>query len=397
MSKSLFWTRERIDSSFAAQVVADTETFLTCISCGSCTASCPTANRMAITPHRLSRMIRMNLREEVLGSRSFWLCTSCDACTAHCPRGISTLQTMTGLKKYCVEQNLEVPEDLQILRETIKASHNISGDPIENRLLWSCNLPEPLTGVDANKNADVLYFVGCVASFYPRAFSIPQAFGRILQHAGISFTTMGAGEWCCGYPLINAGLTAEVEELIEHNLKYIRELGISRLVTTCPSCYYTWKKLYPGITGLPPDLSVMHATQLLAELVDDGRIRPGVMSQVVTYHDPCDLGRKSGETEAPRFILNSLPGVELREMANMAENATCCGGGGDVKIFSHETTMYVARRRLRQAITIDADTVVSACQQCKRALIGAAELMRHPMKVVDVSELLWESLQESVE
>jgi heterodisulfide reductase subunit D len=395
MSEPLVWTKEHIDSLFAEQVTAHTENFFTCISCGSCTASCPTADRMAVSPHLLSRMIRTGLREEVLDSRSYWLCTSCDSCTVHCPRGISTLQTMIGLKSYAVGHDRQVPDDLQVLRATLKTTRNISGDPREDRLLWSRNLPKPLSGLDRKKNADVVYFVGCVASFYPRAFSVPQAFGRILEKAGISFTTMGTDEWCCGYPLMNAGLTGEAEELMEHNVRRVRELGARRLVTTCPSCYYSWKKLYPSLGSLPPDLAVMHATQLLAELVNDGRITPRKTMQVATYHDPCDLGRKSGETEAPRFLLNSIPGLELREMANMKEYAVCCGGGGDVKIFSHQTTLGVARRRLHQAIAIDADTIVSACQQCKRALIGAMELMRHPMKVIDVTELLWESVRDT--
>lgn len=396
MARSLYCTDEHLDRCFAAQVTADVETLYTCIQCGSCTASCPTANRMTLSPQRMSRLIRLGLKDEVLESKDFWLCTSCNACTTHCPRGISMLEAMIGLKTYVIRQGLEVPEDLQLLRHTIRTVRNISGDPKEDRLLWSHNLPQPLNGIAGRKGADVLYFVGCVASFYPRAFSIPQAFGRTLEHAGISFTTMGSEEWCCGYPLFNVGLQHEVGELVEHNLARIEALGATRLVMTCSSCYYTWKKLYPQVARLPSNLTIMHATQFLAELLDGKRIRPGMMSRVVTYHDPCDLGRKSHEVEAPRHILNALPGVELREMANIRENTLCCGGGGDVKIFSHDTEMDVARRRLRQALDIKVDTIVSACQQCKRALIGAAQLARQPVKVVDLAELVWETLHNKV-
>jgi Fe-S oxidoreductase len=243
----------------------------------------------------------------------------------------------------------------------------------------------------------VLFFVGCVSSFYPRAFSIPQGFGRTLEHAGVSFTTMGTGEWCCGYPLFTLGLEDEARELVEHNLAQVRALGATRLVTTCPSCYHTWKKLYPRVAALPANLEILHASQLLAELVDAGRIRPGGgQPRVVTYHDPCDLGRKSGEVEAPRRVLGALPGVELREMANCRENTLCCGGGGDVKIFSHDAEMDTARRRLRQALDIKVDTIVTSCQQCKRALTSAAQLSRQPVKVLDLTELLWESLHGQV-
>jgi heterodisulfide reductase subunit D len=169
------------------------------------------------------------------------------------------------------------------------------------------------------------------------------------------------------------------------------------MVTTCPSCHYTWTKLYPRIASLPPGLTIMHATEFLAELLDGRRIEPGVLPRAVTYHDPCDLGRKGGVFDAPRHVLGRLPGVEMSEMANTGENALCCGGGGDVKIFSYETTMDVAKRRVRQAVDIDADTIVSACQQCKRALIGAAQLTRHPVRVVDLTELVWESLHNQVQ
>jgi heterodisulfide reductase subunit D len=396
MAHALYCTDEHLDRSFAEEVTADVESLFTCMQCGSCTASCPTASRMSLSPQRISRLIRLGLREEVLASRDFWLCTSCNACTAHCPRGISMLEAMTGLKAYAIRHGCEVPEDLRLLRRTIHTLRNISGDPMEERLLWSRNLPQSLASVAPRKGADVLYFAGCVASFYPRAFSIPQAFGRTLEHAGVSFTTMGVEEWCCGYPLFNSGLANEVGELIEHNLAQVKALGASVLVATCPSCYYTWKKIYPRYAAVPANLTIMHASQFLAELLDAGRIRPAELSRVVTYHDPCDLGRKSGEVEAPRRILAALPGIELREMANTRENTLCCGGGGDVKIFSHDAEMDTARRRLRQALDIKAETIVSACQQCKRALIGAAQLARQPMKVLDLTEIVWETLHAKV-
>ncbi|MEW6363514.1 MAG: (Fe-S)-binding protein [Acidobacteriota bacterium] len=392
-----YWTPDKLDLSFAKEVTPDPEKLYSCIQCGSCTASCPTANRMIVTPQQLIRLIRLGMKEDVLDSQAFWRCTSCRACSTHCPRGIRILETNIGCKTYSIQHGLQVPEDVELLRRTIKTLHNVSGESNEERLMWSTNLPQPLTDIQGKNGADLLYFVGCVASFYPRAFSIPQAFGRILQHAGIRFTTAGGGEWCCGYPLYNAGLKNEMGELVEHNVAVLRELGIKTMVMTCPSCYYTWKIIYPTFASFPADITIMHATQLLGELLDGQRIRPGILSRIVTYHDPCDLGRKSGEYDAPRHILRSLPGVEFREMPNIRDAALCCGGGGDVKIFSHDTTMEVARRRAEQALDVGADTIVSACQQCKRALVSAVQTIRQPVKVIDVAELIWESLLNRVE
>lgn len=386
------WTAAGSDPSFAGEILADPERLYTCIQCGSCTASCPTASRMTITPRRLSRLVRLGMREEVLSTQDFWLCTSCAACTTHCPRGISILETMIGLKGCAIRGGFEVPEELQLLQHTILSCHNISGDPNAQRLAWSLNLPTPLGRIEGRNGSDVAYFVGCVSAFYPRAHGIPQAFGRILHAAGLSFTTLGGEEWCCGYPLYNAGLADAMAGLVAHNVAQLESVGARTLVTACPSCYHTWKFLYPRFAKLPEGLSIVHASQLLAALIAEGRIRPGPLPRAVTYHDPCDLGRKSGEYDAPRRVLASIPGVELREMANVREDALCCGGGGDVKIYSHDTTMDVARRRLQQVLDVQADTVVSACQQCRRALAGAVQRARQPVRVLDLTEIVWESL-----
>ena len=396
MGELQYWTRDLLDFSFAGSVSPDPDALLACIQCGSCTASCPTANRMTLSPQQLMRLIRLGMSEEAVASLAYWRCTSCGACSTSCPRGIPILDTLIGLKAYALAHGA-VPEDVDLLRRTIAATHNVSGDENDARSAWIANVPESLGAIDRRVGADIAYFVGCVASLYPRAFAIPQAFARTLARGGVSVATLGGNEWCCGYPLYNAGLKNEMAYLVEHNIKQIEELGVSVLVTACPSCYYTWKTIYPAIAALPPRLTIMHSTHLLAELLADGRLAPRPSRRIVTYHDPCDLGRKAGEYEAPRAILAALPGIELREMANVCANALCCGGGGDVKIFSYDTTIEVARRRAQQAVDVGADTLVSACQQCKRALLGAVQSMRQPMRVLDLSELVWETLREPVE
>jgi len=352
---------------------------------------------MGVSPQRLGRLIRLGMEEEVLASGAFWQCTSCAACTFHCPRGIPLPEVIVELKRHAWRRGLDPPEEVRLLNESVRTFRNISGEPNDDRLRWSANLPQPLKDIQGVRDADVLYFVGCIASFYPRGFGIAQGFGRILQLAGIRFTTLGAGEWCCGYPLINSGMSDEVTEFVDHNLAMVRELGIKTLVTTCPSCFYTWKSVYPSFSSATSDLTILHATQLLAELLDAGRLRPGPLNQIVTYHDPCDLARKGGEMDAPRHVLRSVPGLEIREMANTGVNALCCGGGGDVKLLDLDTTLEVALRRVTQAVDVGSETVVTACQQCKRALVSAVQWMRKPIRVVDVVELLWQSLADEVD
>jgi Fe-S oxidoreductase len=218
--------------------------------------------------------------------------------------------------------------------------------------------------------------------------------GRILERAGLRFSVLGGDEWCCGYPLHNAGYVDDVGGIAEHHVALLAQANVSTLVTPCPSCYYAWRFLYPRYVQLPSGLRILHSTQLLAELMAAGRLAARKSEIRATYHDPCDLGRKSGEYDAARALLLQLVGVELHEMANTRAEGLCCGGGGDVKIYSQDTTMDVAKRRLRQAIDVGADTVVSACLQCKRALTGAVQLARLPTRVLDITELIWEQMQE---
>lgn len=383
------------DVKFGEEVTPDLSVLRTCIQCGTCSASCPTAYAMDYTPRQLWKLIQLGLRDEVVNSRTFWLCTTCKACTVRCPRGIDLTQTMLMLKEYAVREALKVPEGIGVLRETVTTSYNISGDDNESRLIWAENLESKPEGMEAKKGAEVLYFVGCVSAFYPQAYSIPQSLVQIFERAGVSFTTMGGQEWCCGYPLYGAGMKDLVAELAKHNLERVKELGSTKLVATCPSCYYAWTHVYPEFVELPAELEILHATQYLAALLEEGRIDLGPVERIVTYHDPCDLGRKSGEYDAPRAILSRIPGLEFREMATHGENAMCCGGGGDVEISDRQVTGEVGVLRMQQAQETGAQAVVSACQQCKRTLLTGARQAKIRMRAMDISELVLESMRNA--
>lgn len=370
------------------------EKIKSCIQCGTCSASCPTADAMDYTPRQLWRLMLLGLEEEVLNSRTFWLCTTCACCTVRCPRGILLTDTMLALRSYALKQGANVPETILKVGKSVTTNYNISGDENETRLIWSENLERVPEGIEAKKGAEVLYFVGCVSSFYPRTYSIPQSFVQVLEGAGVDFTTLGGEEWCCGYPLYGAGMKEEIPKLASHNVEKVKELGSAMLVTTCPSCYYAWKYIYPQFVELPADLEILHATEYLGRLIEDKRIELGPVERVVTYHDPCDLGRKSGIYDPPRFILEQIPGLEFREMANFRESAICCGGGGDVEISDHEVTLDVGGLRVAQAQETGATAIVSACQQCERTLANAARRSRVRMKVMDVAELVWEAMNQ---
>jgi len=391
-------TEEQLDRQFMKQVEPDWQKLLTCIQCGTCSAYCPAAELMDYTPRQLWELVRMGLVDLVMNSRTFWLCTQCYACTARCPRGIITSETMRNLREWAVAQGYTVPPALLQLREAVNTTYNILNEDNQSRLIWAQNLepvPEQLQDVRPGQ-AEVLLFTGCVSSFYPMAYSIPQSLVQVLEQVGMTYTTMGGEEWCCGYPLYGAGMKDEVAELAQHNIARAQAIAPQTLVATCSSCYHTWCHLYTEYNNGSSDFGfeVLHASEFLARLIEEGRIKMAGLPWVVTYHDPCDLGRKNGVYDAPRSIIQSIPGMTLREMPDNREEAMCCGGGGDVAMMEADVTEHIAERRLAQAVNTGAEAIISSCQQCKRTLLQAARKTKTRIRVLDVTELVWQAMEK---
>lgn len=381
------------DRSFVDRLSPTSHRIRRCIQCGTCSGSCPTADAMDYTPRQVWRLLQLGFVEQVLDSKTFWLCTVCSACQARCRRGIDIRDEMVALKEWAIREGIHVPERVGALRDTVIDYHNISADDNAGRLVWSDNLEQRPVGVEPlRKTAETVYYVGCVSSFYPRAYSIPRALVQVMDRAGVAFTTLGGEEWCCGYPLYVAGMRDQMVDLVHHNLESVRAVGARRVVFTCPSCVYAWSHLYPDVTSTA-GLEFLHATEFLARLLDQNQLVLGPVEEIVTYHDPCDLGRKSGVFDAPREVLAAIPGLELREMSMNRQDALCCGGGGDVETVDPEVPSGVAAKRLAQVEATGAKYVASACQQCERTLQEGARRNRIRIRAIDVVELLWRSIQ----
>jgi heterodisulfide reductase subunit D len=380
-----------------------------CTRCGECVEWCPTfeekPERDAITPLRKIEAVRGFVRKQhgllarLLGPRDLdeervnehsggtYDCTLCGRCGIVCPVHIDTRSLWIAMRESLVDQGV-YPGTFDHLRETVTTQYNISGDVNEDRLIWSDNLPEAPKGVGGKEQAEVVYFVGCVASFYPRSYSVPQSIVEILEQASVDFLTLGGDEWCCGFPLIIAGMGDAGVEVMRHNLKAVRKTGAKRLVAACPSCYHTWKHDYPRILGEPLGFEVLHATEMLEEIVTEGRIGLKPFKRPVTYHDPCDLGRTSGIYEAPRHLIRAIPEIVFEEMEHNREYSLCCGGGGDVEMADPDLTSSIARRRVEEAAATEAKVILSSCQQCERTLAIGARREKVRVRVMDVAELI---------
>ncbi len=376
-----------------------------CYQCQRCTSGCPTASSMAISPSRMMRMAQLGMERRLLADASIWRCLGCDSCTVHCPHQVGVRRLVELLRGKAMQEHYLAGsreifaadpklaagiDALAGLALRVRERHNVSGEDNGSRLAWTANLARVPDGIDRRSGADTVYFVGCVSSLFPMSYPIPQAFTGVLEKAGLDFTTLGSDEWCCGFPLMMAGQLDQARQSMANNVRRVRELGARRVVLTCPSCYHMWKHVYEKELGVPLGFDVLTSSELVRDLLAQGRFVPGggkLRPGVVTYHDPCDLGRKGGHYDEPRDILKSIPGLTLAEMENNREHALCCGGGGDLETFAPDLTAAVAGRRVAQAAAVNAAYLVSACPQCVRTLTKAVRAAGLRIRVMDLVQI----------
>jgi heterodisulfide reductase subunit D len=389
-----------VDLAVKIRELSGENTYL-CYQCQKCSVGCPTAHAMTYRPAQIMRAVQFGLQGMLLQDASIWRCLTCETCGTFCPNDLHPREVIEALRCMAMEDGLDLSSDevlergvraLRLLGARIDDAHNISGDANDNRLIWATNLPEQPPGLDRKSGAETVYFVGCVSSLYPMSYAVPQAFVTILERAQVDYTTMGGEEWCCGYPLLIGGQVKAAEAVMRHNVETVRALGAKRVMMTCPSCYHSWHHVYPEVIG---DLGfeVVHATQLLAEMVAEGRLplKEG-RKMVVTYHDPCDLGRKGGIYDAPRRVLEAIPGVTFVEMDSRRETSLCCGGGGNLETFDPDLGAEVAAKRVAEAEDVGAQVLASACPQCERTLTKSTRASRVRIRVMDVAQLVEQAL-----
>jgi Fe-S oxidoreductase len=365
-----------------------------CNKCGFCLPNCPVylvEGKESSAPRGRNAITRAVIEGGLEWSpeieQSIFSCLGCGACTAACFPKVKTKDLVFRNRECLVNEGL-YPKIADQVAKFLEEKHNISDLDNQDRSEWKEKLRDLPQGALEKAKAEVIYFVGCVASFFPTTKKIPIHMARIMTKADVDFTVLGGEEWCCGFPFIGMGTPDKMLSLMQHNVEKIEEVGAKSVVFTCPSCYHTWKHLYQM-----PGVELKHSTQMLYDLVKDKRIKLKEMNVTVTYHDPCDLGRNSGIFEEPRQVLKSIPGLKLVEMAYNRQLSMCCGGGGNVEMVNPELSAKVAEMKLGAIADTKADLVVSSCQQCLRTIATNARRNKVNLVVKDLTELVFEAME----
>ena len=327
------------------------------------------------------------LNKETLGqfAETVYRCTLCGRCQEVCPAGIHLKELWISLRSHLVDLDA-YPKKVDMIRDNLSESYNVFGEDNEERADWVEDMPGAPEHGYVKERAEVVYFTGCVAAYFPMAQKIPAALVQILDAAGVDFTLLGEQEWCCGFPLIGAGLKDAIPEYCHHNLEAVRAKGAGKVIFACPSCYQMWLEYYPD------EFPIFHVTEFISELIKAKRIPMKSLDRTVTYHDPCDLGRGAGVYEAPRHILNSIPGVNFVELPRNREACQCCGGGGNLEMIDADLSAGIAREKVKEIQQTGAQTVVSACQQCVRTINTYARRNKLSLDVLDIIQLVHQAM-----
>ena len=373
---------------------------LTCLQCGMCSGTCPYGDVMEYPPRRMIAMMRAGMLEKVFTSDSLLSCVACYACMAKCPRGIRLTEILLPLMK---EQTLthlpELPNELQRALQNTLRYGNPMGEPSRKRAAWvkTAGVPIRIFSED-RKPADVLWFVECYTSYYPRGQDNCRATAKVFDRLGVDFAILGNEEKCageCGRLTWEPGL---FETLMDYNMAVFQKYQFNRIVTSCPHAHNAFKNRYPAL-GF--NWGLEHTTPFLGKHL--AQLKPQLtrkLNYTVTYHDSCCLGRQNEFYEAPRQLLQAIPGVKLVEMVHNRLNAICCGGGGGGMwldtYFKAKGYERLSERRVKEAVATGADVLAISCSYEVSRFEDALKVLGYDKRIIvrDVTELLAEAMEE---
>jgi Fe-S oxidoreductase len=381
-----------------------------CIQCNRCQEVCPaTATGKALSPSALEINKRMELNSLgngeasprpllsfALSPEAAWACTTCGACMEVCPVQDEPMLDIIDIRRHQVMIQGDFPAQLQTAFRGMERTRNPWGINHDKRMDWAEGLK--VKTIEENPQPDVLYWVGCAASYDPQSQKTARAFVQLLDHAAVNFAVLGKKECCTGDSARRAGNELLYQQLAGQNVATLKQAKPALIVATCPHCMNAVGKEYRQLGG---NFHVIHHTEYLETLVAQGKLSADAAPATVAYHDPCYLGRHNGVYDAPRNLLNILSNERV-ELGRNRENSFCCGAGGAQFWKEEETgTQKISDNRYREAqqALAGAENKVLAvgCPFCKSMLDStAARSQQDDIAVKDVAELLLESVEKKL-
>ena len=378
-----------------------------CIMCNRCQDVCPAyVTGKELSPSAMEINKRLLIQDEfipmvagdettspllgnLLSESAMWACTACGACVDICPVGNEPMFDIMAMRRDAVLMQGNFPTELQNAFNGMERQ----GNPWqigESRLAWAAGLNVPT--IRENPDYEILYWTGCAVSYEEAAQKTARALVSILKVANVNFAVLGEEERCTGDTARRAGNEYLFAEMATTNVEFLQQLPKRRILVTCPHCFHNIQTEYPQFGG---EFDVIHHTQLIAELIELGRLPVGLSLENapnVTFHDPCYLGRQNGIVDEPRTVLRQTSAT-LSEMTRNRKNSFCCGAGG-AQFWKEEEPGEAAvnMERFREAQATGADTLAVGCPFCLRMLTDARQAVGEGPIVKDIAEILVEQL-----
>lgn len=345
---------------------------LSCVECGRCSLVCPPLlagkpldPKTVVTKARDLAEGEMDAhfwKKKTYSASELDACTTCGACMEECPANIEHISLIMGLKRYKALTLGEIPRTAAETVHKVKTNGNPWGITQEDRFRWAEGLDIPV--IESGKKVDYLYFVGCAGAYDGSNQKVVRDTLALLKKAGVNFAVMGKTEKCNGDPLRRFGDEYTFQEVAIENIAHMNKYQFDKVITHCPHCLHTIGKEYAAYEG--GQFKTIHHSELLAELIKEGKLKVQGHGQeeTLTYHDPCYLGRHHGAYDAPRAVLQSIPGLTLKEMEQNKDRALCCGMGGGNMWYETDEGEHLGQKRLDHVAETKTSKLASACSYC---------------------------------
>jgi len=380
----------------------------TCTECGRCMTNCPTTlTDKILRPKDLTERQKhympvvepylLGKKEgepeesliDVSGWDAIWDCTTCGACEESCPQQIEYVGRIVEMRRFLMLMEANNPKELNVTLRGLENKSNPWGLPMGDRASWTKEAA--VQTFEEKPDAEYLLYLGCAGSYDDRSIKVAKALVKLLNEAGVSYAVLGSDEGCCGDQARRLGNEYLAQMQAEANIEAWNEMGIRKIITTCPHCFNVFRNEYPDFGG---SYETIHHTELLHDLVTQGRLQPQKeVSGRVTYHDSCYLGRYNDVYDEPRKTLDHVPGLERVEMERSRQTGFCCGAGGGRVWMEEDKGTRINHYRIDQAMEVKPDTIVSACPFCLMMFKdGLADKgFEDDVKALDLAEIMADS------